>query len=329
MRTNGTLNYLLGDHLGSTSLVTDSSGAVISQQYYKAWGEVRYASGNTPTKYTFTGQYSYTSDFGLMFYNARWVDVSLGRFAQADSIVPGGIQGLDRYAYVGNDPIKYSDPSGRCRMDASMDDCYSIKNLQRAQDLIQKAKDNPGKKAYGRYALNAIANLYGIKLSPSDHWEYEPFMVEMYGTPRDLGTTPRSADEIYYGYNPENPVADARYIADDYGVYITGDAFDYCELKLSCIASVMAHEAVHSWVEYLIGGSDPASVTPETVANEELFADNIGIEVLPIGTTHFKRHEAGVLYTCDLLKYNCSSPQNTLENTLNVDLSTVADLVIP
>jgi len=112
MRQNGTLNYLLGDHLGSTSLTTDANGTVISEMRYKAWGEVRYSSGNMPTKYTFTGQYSYTSDFGLMFYNARWLDVSLGRFAQADTIVPGGSQGLDRYAYVNNAPVKYTDPSG-------------------------------------------------------------------------------------------------------------------------------------------------------------------------------------------------------------------------
>ena len=47
-----------------------------------------------------------------MFYNARWYDPALGRFAQADSIVPGGVQGLDRYAYVNNNPMRYTDPSG-------------------------------------------------------------------------------------------------------------------------------------------------------------------------------------------------------------------------
>ncbi|GEM_PF-5962179 len=112
MRKNSVLSYLLSDHLGSTSLVTDSTGAVISEVKYKAWGEVRYASGTTLTNYTYTGQYSYVSDFGLMFYNARWYDPSLGRFAQADTIVPGGGQGVDRYAYVNNSPMNYTDPSG-------------------------------------------------------------------------------------------------------------------------------------------------------------------------------------------------------------------------
>jgi hypothetical protein len=77
MRSNGTVFFTLGDHLGSTSLTTFANGTVVSELRYKAWGEVRYASGNPPTKYTFTGQYSYASDFGFVFYNARWYDPTL------------------------------------------------------------------------------------------------------------------------------------------------------------------------------------------------------------------------------------------------------------
>ncbi|MBE7435990.1 MAG: RHS repeat-associated core domain-containing protein [Anaerolineales bacterium] len=74
-----------------------------------------------PTNYTYTGQYSYTQDFGLMFYNARWYDPSLGRFAQADSIIPPGVQGLDRYAYVNNSPVNYVDPSGHICVESDGD----------------------------------------------------------------------------------------------------------------------------------------------------------------------------------------------------------------
>jgi RHS repeat-associated protein len=114
MRTNGTLNYLLGDHLGSTSLTTNASGQVVSELRYKAWGETRFASGTTPTKYQYTGQFSYTSDFGLYFYNARWYDPVLGRFNQPDSIIPQiqGVQAWDRYAYSNNNPLRYNDPTG-------------------------------------------------------------------------------------------------------------------------------------------------------------------------------------------------------------------------
>ncbi len=112
LRSAGVVSYLLGDHLGSTSLTTDAAGLVSSEQRYTAWGEVRYSSGIAGTKYTYTGQYSNVPDFGLMFYNARWFDPGLGRFAQADSVVPGGVQGLDRYAGLGNSPVRYVDPSG-------------------------------------------------------------------------------------------------------------------------------------------------------------------------------------------------------------------------
>jgi RHS repeat-associated protein len=118
MRTGGNadanVKWLFGDHLGSTSVTADYTGALLSRTLYKPWGGVRYQSGTLPTDYTYTGQYSHTGDFGLMFYNARWYDPALGRMAQADTMVPGAGNPMawDRYAYGFNNPIKYIDPSG-------------------------------------------------------------------------------------------------------------------------------------------------------------------------------------------------------------------------
>jgi RHS repeat-associated protein len=58
-----------------------------------------------------------TEGFGLMFYVSRMYDPALGRFAQADSIVPPGVQGWDRYAAINNDPVRYTDPSGHISCD--------------------------------------------------------------------------------------------------------------------------------------------------------------------------------------------------------------------
>lgn len=69
-----------------------------------------------PTRYTFTGQYS-DSYINLLWYGSRHYDPELGRFIQLDSIVPlaaQGVQAWDRYAYVGNNPVRYNDPSGHC-----------------------------------------------------------------------------------------------------------------------------------------------------------------------------------------------------------------------
>ncbi|MEW6030196.1 MAG: RHS repeat-associated core domain-containing protein [Chloroflexota bacterium] len=118
MYKSGTLYYLLGDHLGSTSITTGPGGTKIAELRYKAWGETRYSSGTTPTKYQFTGQRNETS-LGLYFYNARWYDASLGRFTSADTLVPAGVQGYDRYAYTSNNPVKYVDPSGHFKCHGS------------------------------------------------------------------------------------------------------------------------------------------------------------------------------------------------------------------
>jgi len=51
---------------------------------------------------------------GMYWYNSRWYDPVLGRFIQADTIVPepGNPGSLNRYSYTQNNPIKYTDPTG-------------------------------------------------------------------------------------------------------------------------------------------------------------------------------------------------------------------------
>jgi len=107
------LFWLLTDHLGSTAITADSGGTRVAELRYKAWGENRYTYGATPTTYRFTGQ-RLDESTGLMYYGARYYDPTLGRFVQADTIVPnpGNPQDLNRYAYVRNNPLRYIDPSG-------------------------------------------------------------------------------------------------------------------------------------------------------------------------------------------------------------------------
>lgn len=109
------LVYLLGDHLSSASLTADPlDGDKLSELRYKAWGETRYALTSLPTDRRYTGQVE-EAGIGLYFFNARWYDSTLGRWAQPDSIVPvqsQGVQAWDRYAFVNNNPLRYTDPTG-------------------------------------------------------------------------------------------------------------------------------------------------------------------------------------------------------------------------
>ena len=52
------VNFLLSDHLGSTSITTDDSGDTVSEMRYSPWGSVRFADGLSPTEFTYTGQLS-------------------------------------------------------------------------------------------------------------------------------------------------------------------------------------------------------------------------------------------------------------------------------
>ncbi len=106
------VSWLHADHLGSLSEATTGSGGVSSRQRYFPYGRVRYSSGSPPTTYNFTGQR--LDGTGLLFFQARYYDPTTGRFLQADSIVPdpANPQSLNRYAYVLNNPLKYTDPTG-------------------------------------------------------------------------------------------------------------------------------------------------------------------------------------------------------------------------
>jgi RHS repeat-associated protein len=61
----------------------------------------------------FTGQ-RWDQDTKLYLYGARWYHPALARFIQADTMVPdpANPQSLNRYSYVLNNPLRYTDPSG-------------------------------------------------------------------------------------------------------------------------------------------------------------------------------------------------------------------------
>ena len=99
--------YYHADGLGSIVATSNPGGSVISSQLYDAWGNRTNSSGTIPT-YGYTGREPDAT--GLIYYRARYYDPSIGRFISRD---PAGMpDGINRYAYVGNDPVNLVDPSG-------------------------------------------------------------------------------------------------------------------------------------------------------------------------------------------------------------------------
>ncbi|GAM11326.1 tRNA3(Ser)-specific nuclease WapA [Geobacter sp. OR-1] len=99
------------DHLGGVSAVTDSSVPVkvVNSTSYLPFGEVR--QGGSENYYT--GKESDKAS-GLYNFEARYVSPELRHFTQADIAEPDfdDPQDLNRYAYVGNNPLSFVDDDG-------------------------------------------------------------------------------------------------------------------------------------------------------------------------------------------------------------------------
>jgi len=111
MNKGGVERYLLTDHLNSTVIELDAGGALTADQKYRAYGNQR-DTGAVMTDHRFTGQK--VDNTGLMYYGARYYDLSIGAFISPDTIVPDATNVFDynRYMYVRGRALNASDPSG-------------------------------------------------------------------------------------------------------------------------------------------------------------------------------------------------------------------------
>ncbi len=116
-------HYLHKDALGSIDTMTDADGQVVDRRSYDAWGKQRHfdwqgAGSLYSMRLLFTTR-AYTDhesieEVGLIHMNGRIYDASLARFVSADPHIQaaGMSQSYNRYSYVQNNPMKYTDPSG-------------------------------------------------------------------------------------------------------------------------------------------------------------------------------------------------------------------------
>ena len=132
-RRTGTLNglpandrsYFQHDHLGSVAVATNSSGVVTERMAYDPWGKRRFVTTtpgqpdkldaivgvSTDRGYT---MHEHLDEIGVVHMNGRIYDPLIGRFMSADPFIqsPDNLQSYNRYSYVLNNPLAYTDPSG-------------------------------------------------------------------------------------------------------------------------------------------------------------------------------------------------------------------------
>jgi RHS repeat-associated protein len=177
MSDNGINRYFVTDHLGSTTKLFNTNGSEFSEVDYLAWGSDSPIPTNIGTSFKYTGQRQ--AEAGLYFYNARWYDPEIGRFIQADTIIPspGNPQAWDRYVYANNNPLYYTDPSGHSPACMSTE-CWKkygeYAKTQSTKPIIARSSDYPlnnntqqqqwndcGPWAASREGKNKYQELYG------------------------------------------------------------------------------------------------------------------------------------------------------------------------
>ncbi len=111
------MQYIGVDGLGSVRQLYNSSGQIITNYRYDPFGNSISQDGVGTSIYGFTGEQ--TDATGLVYLRVRYYAPEPGRFTQLDSVAPeyANPLSLNRYTYVLNNPVWYTDPSGRTRQD--------------------------------------------------------------------------------------------------------------------------------------------------------------------------------------------------------------------
>ncbi|MDX6188023.1 RHS repeat-associated core domain-containing protein [Flavobacterium sp. Fl-318] len=124
LKSDGTIQnylYLHRDYQGTIVAVTNQTGGLVEKRLFDAWGnivKVQDGAGNILAGLTvldrgYTG-HEHLQSVGVIHMNGRLYDPKLHRFLQPDNYIqePYNTQNYNKYGYVLNNPLKYTDPSG-------------------------------------------------------------------------------------------------------------------------------------------------------------------------------------------------------------------------
>ncbi len=122
----GQLQVYHYDGLGSTRLLTDSTGIQTDTYDYEAFGDTLNQVGFTENSYLYTGE-QYDEGIEQYYLRNRYYNQDIGRFNSMDDWMgnAGDPATLHKYSYANVDPVNNIDPSGR----------FSLGSLAAALDI--------------------------------------------------------------------------------------------------------------------------------------------------------------------------------------------------
>ena len=90
------------------------NGTLLTTYAYDSYGNLLSSTGSVTNPWRFAGGY-FDSSTGLYKYGTRYYNPGFGRWSQQDP-VRGHLDdptSLNQYVYAGDDPVNFTDPSGR------------------------------------------------------------------------------------------------------------------------------------------------------------------------------------------------------------------------
>jgi len=128
-------HYYVNDHLSTPQKLVNQDNQTTWEASYSAFGAVDIATELVTNNHRFPGQY-YDAESGLHYNWNRYYDPETGRYITSDPIGLGG--GLNTYAYVGGNPLKFVDPYGLYKCSCKGIDSSGGGSGQRYPDGMKK-----------------------------------------------------------------------------------------------------------------------------------------------------------------------------------------------
>ncbi|HEX6685157.1 MAG TPA: SpvB/TcaC N-terminal domain-containing protein [Candidatus Limnocylindrales bacterium] len=210
------IRYQIGNHLGSASVELDEQARIISYEEHAPFGSTTYqavrSQTEAPKRYRYTGK-ERDEESGFYYHGARYCAPWLGRWVAPDPL--GLIDGLNVFAYVGNEPVLHTDPYGTDKKapenqsrEASVFNPRYANNFKEAwydpdSDSIVAAYELPDKSQIVRFKLSDIsteespdrdAAEQAVKNSVSKDGVLVPTKLDRYTVPRLASLAAKAKD---------------------------------------------------------------------------------------------------------------------------------------
>jgi RHS repeat-associated protein len=196
-----TVTYVYTDLQNTVLATTDEHGGIITSRDYHPYGKTAIGSSNGTPGYT---GHVEDAESDLIYMQARYYDPELARFLSIDPVMPsaGDVLSDNRYAYVQNNPITHTDPTGMMSCNESGEVSPEVQRMRNASDKCQSNSDSASVVAIGvgGGALEGVS-MAALRASP------------ILGALALSGDTVRPKDEqfVYVTYVRTNANSGVRY----------------------------------------------------------------------------------------------------------------------